>query len=181
MVVHCSATFITLSMKTFCLMLWQTDRSVHGAAGRCASAADSWRLACDTRSCSQRGPRRRQVRGRGNARRLDSGSERWRRRRPARSARRGDIATPSTRPLPLLQQAAELSSSSSLLHRRLGGSKKSDVVLWQMFQRLDNSPNVKYYIILWTVQDLKVGNTNSICVTLNILCYTLLWRHVSIS
>jgi len=29
---------------------------------------------------------------------------------------------------------------------------------------LDNSRNVKYSIILWTVLDLKVGNNNSICV-----------------
>jgi len=34
---------------------------------------------------------------------------------------------------------------------------------------------------LWTAQDLEVGNTNSICVKLNILCYTLLWRHVYLS
>jgi len=33
-----------------------------------------------------------------------------------------------------------------------------------IYQRLDNCPNVKYSTILWTVQDLKVGNTNSICV-----------------
>jgi len=53
-----------------------------------------------------------------------------------------------------------------------GGSK---------IQRLDNSPKVKYSIILWTVQDWKVGNINSICVVLNILCYTLLWRHIYVS
>jgi len=45
------------------------------------------------------------------------------------------------------------------------GGRLSDTLMWQIFQRLDNSPNVKYSITLWTVQDLKkVGNTNSICV-----------------
>jgi len=45
------------------------------------------------------------------------------------------------------------------------GGRLSDTLMRQIFQRLDNSPNVKYSITLWTVQDLKkVGNTNSICV-----------------
>ena len=38
-------------------------------------------------------------------------------------------------------------------------------VIWYIFQRLDNSPNVKYSItVLWTVQGLKVGNTYFISV-----------------
>ena len=37
-------------------------------------------------------------------------------------------------------------------------------VIDSLFQGLDNSPDVKYSIILRTVQDLKVGNTNSISV-----------------
>jgi len=32
------------------------------------------------------------------------------------------------------------------------------------YRGLDNSPNMKYSIILWAVWGLKVGNTNSICV-----------------
>ena len=53
------------------------------------------------------------------------------------------------------------------------GQKSKLLYCDRYFKGQDNSPNVKYFIILWTVQDLKVGNTNSI-LWLNILCYTLL-------
>jgi len=37
-----------------------------------------------------------------------------------------------------------------------------------------NSPNVKYSIILWMVQDLKVGNNNSICVIKYYMLHTFM-------
>ena len=42
------------------------------------------------------------------------------------------------------------------------------------FQRLDNSPNVKYSTILWRAQDLKVGKTNSIPVVKNSVLHTVM-------
>ena len=39
---------------------------------------------------------------------------------------------------------------------------------------LDNSPNVKYSVILWTVQNLKVGNTYSISVVKYSILHTFL-------
>jgi len=44
-----------------------------------------------------------------------------------------------------------------------------------IFQRLDHRRNVKYSIILWTVQELKkVGNINSICVVKYITLHTFM-------
>ena len=54
-----------------------------------------------------------------------------------------------------------------------GGSKKISCCTL-----LDNSPNVKYSIIFERSRTLQLSTLNSICVVLNMLCYTLLWRHV---
>jgi len=43
-----------------------------------------------------------------------------------------------------------------------------------VFQTLDKSPNVKYSVILLTVQDLKAGNTYSISVVKYSMLHTLL-------
>ena len=46
--------------------------------------------------------------------------------------------------------------------------------MWLIFQRLDNSSNVKYSIALWTVQDYKVGNNNSISVVKYSMLHTFM-------
>jgi len=52
--------------------------------------------------------------------------------------------------------------------------QKSKLLYYDRYFKGLQRPNVKYCIILCTVKDLNVGNTNSICVMFTILRYTLL-------